>query len=1039
MQSFTKNGLLLTSMLIGLSTPAFAQLEDTDTDVVDLREQELIEELVDGDGVDEIVVTGSRARRADLDTAFPTLVVGQELLEKNAFTNIADALTQIPAFGGGIDPLGDQGGNIGVNFVDFLDLGTQRTLTLINGRRFVSSNVNGTGQQVDFNVIPLGLVERIETIGVGGAPTYGSDAIAGTINVILRDDYEGMEASIQYGETERGDADTLQLSFLTGANTADGRGNVTFNAEYTDNEGLLQSDRPEIYVDEPFLSEVPVGTAGFNDVDIDGDGTPDSVFRLFNASGGSGQSVQLFTDGGIVSPGSFVIPSIGFGQFGNGNLYAFNDDGTLGVIEPGRSIPGTSLFFAQGGFQNDFFSNVDQIRSPVERVNFGSTFKYDISDFITFKGDLFVSNSNAEESVEQGGFQTFAFGGTSGALIFDTNNPFLTDQARNTLINEIGLAPGDSFFLSRFNNDLLQNGARNSESFLYRFAGGFEGDFNVGEREFFYDVSAVFGESDNETENTLLNNRRFLNAIDAVVDPATGEIVCQVTLDGAPDLSGNGVSETSTDVTDCVPLNLFGNGVASPEAIDYVTQRGIFSTDIQQQVFTANFGGDLFSLPAGDAQFVVGYEARNDKAAFKVDGANEVGLGRAAATPDTGGKTSTNEYYGELYFPLVSSDMEIPFVEAAEIGGQIREIVNSQAGSFTAWTVEGTYKPVQDLTLKGNRTRSLRAPSLIELFQPIVTSFSFADDPCDSRFINDGPNRAANCAAVGITQPFTSNIVNATAQGRTGGNPNLLNETADAYTLGAILQPRWVPGLVLQADYINIEIEDLIGARSVENNLETCFDADPADFPNTACSTFTRDGSGQVVDFISGQLNADSAEYQFLNLRADYEFDLVDAFNIFGGNSVGDYGQFGIDLSAFHVIERNIIVADVQQDNTIGGFGDPRWSGTADFTWNRNGLRLFWRTFWQDRSLFSPSGNNTFADENDEIIRSLPGNFVHNASIAYDFSEMLDDYDNPLVLQFNVTNVFDDKPGRGLRRAFGDFYTSEIFGRQYSVRVRATF
>ena len=150
------------------------------------------------DDNDTVVVTGSRIRRPDLDTVFPTTVVGAEALEKSAFTNIADALTEIPAFGGGIDPNGDQGANIGSNFVDFLDLGVQRTLTVVNGRRFVSADVSGGGLSVDFNVIPLALVERIDTIGVGGAPIYGSDAIAGTINVILKDDFEGLEGTALY-------------------------------------------------------------------------------------------------------------------------------------------------------------------------------------------------------------------------------------------------------------------------------------------------------------------------------------------------------------------------------------------------------------------------------------------------------------------------------------------------------------------------------------------------------------------------------------------------------------------------------------------------------------------------------------------------------------------------------------------------------------------------------------------------------------------------------------------------------------------------
>jgi len=1087
MKMSSKTKLLLSAItsasIAVMAAPTYAQDTFEPVDVLDTT--------VDAEEEDAVVTTGSRIRRnPELDTAFPTLVVDQELFEKNAFTNIADALGQIPAFGVGTTPDGGQGGNVGVNFADFLGLGSQRTLTLVNGRRFVSSNAIGNGAQVDFGVIPIGLVERIETVGVGGAPTYGSDAIAGTINVILKEDYEGFEASAQYGESERGDTDIERYSFLAGVNSDNGRGNVTFNAEYTLNAGLNQTARPDIFLNESraelvgqsftnefgvfqdsFGTNIPtpsqfVGTT-FDDMgeferdaagevifrDEDGnivpsgtdgatatplaDGFLDSVNRIINPNGES-VNIQLFTDGGVISPGTLFIPSFGLGSFG-GVFREFDTNGNLVEIQPGVTPP-SGAFRSIGGFGNDFFINTTQITSPVERINFGSTFKYDINDLVRFKGDFQFSQSNAVELANQGGFQTFAFGGTSGALEFGVDNPFLTDQAFGVLTNDIGLAPTDTFFLSRFNNDLLNGGEVEREATLFRIAGGFEGDFEIGDKTFYWDLTAVNGQTNIETQQLLLNNQRFLNAIDAVVDPATGDIVCAVTLAGLPDLAGNGVTETSTDVTACEPLNLFGDGVASAEALDFVTNRGINTDDINQSVFTANFGGELIDLPAGPLQFNVGYETRNDSALFATGAGVETGIGRGAATADSGGEITTEEYYGEVSVPIASPDLNIPLVESLEVGAQIREIDNSQAGDFTSWTIEGTYKPVEDLTLRGNVTRSLRAPSLLELFQPITTSFQFGDDPCDERFIGDGPNRAANCASIGITQPFNSFVVGATAQGLTGGNPNLTNEEANAWTLGAILEPRFVPGLVLQADYINIDIEDRIGAQTLENNLETCFDADPADFPNAACSTFTRDADGQVVDFQSGQLNADNSENQFLNLRGDYRFDVADLFGLFGSEA-DDAGDFSIGANIFHAIQRDLTVAGVEQDATIGNFFDPKWSGTGDFTYSNNGLRLFWRTLWQNRTLLDPSGDTLFFNTEDELITANSSNFVHNASISYDVSQLTDSYDKPIIVQMNVNNVFDDTPDgvNSTRRAFGDFFQSEIIGRSYSFRVRATF
>jgi len=967
---------VLSSLIMGLGGAAYAQVEQVPASA----EDEFAEN-------ETIVVTGSRIRRPDLDTVFPTTVVSTDTIDKAAFTNIADALTEIPAFGGGIDPVGDQGANIGSNFVDFLDLGVQRTLTLVNGRRFVSADVSGFGQSVDFNVIPLALVDRIDVVGVGGAPIYGADAIAGTINVILKDDFEGLEATALYGETERGDADRKQFQIVAGANSEDGRSNVTFSAEYFNQDGLLQTARPQIYADDPFLSEVPCNTPGFTSFDVDGDGDDctgpeDSVFRAFNLTGGSPLNVQLFSNGGTIGTafggaplnqdnpglGRLFLPTSGFDGL------IFEDSGNLRPFEVGTAIPGTSAFFAQGGEPYPFFAQARQIQSPVERINFGSTVRHEINNSITFRADAQIAQTKAVELVNQGGFQTFAFDGTpnndiGGALQLPVSNPFLNPQARGALA-DAGFDDDDAFFLSRFNNDLLDGGRRGAETTVWRLAAGLEGEFEAfGGREFFWDAHGIAGQASNVRSTPLLNDTRFLNAIEAVRlteaditaiaatgnNPigAAGDIVCQVqrdlalietadrTLNNAAFagirgiVSGSGVvNQTPEDVTACAPLNLFGEGNASAEALDYVSQRGIFQSDIEQRVWSANLSGQLLELPAGWASFAAGYEVRRESALFATGGAIEVGLGRSAATGDSGGSYSTDEISGELYAPLISADMDIPLVKALEAEASIRQISNSVAGDATVWTVGGSYKPIDMLTFRGNKTRSVRAPALTELFQPVVTQFDFADDPCDRRFIADGDNaanRAANCATDGIAQPFTSNIVNASAQGLTGGNENLC------------------------------------------------------------------------------------------------------------GNVTSDMGEFSIDATAFHVIERKIIVDAVAQDNTVGGFGDPRWSGTVDLTYDKDAFRFFWRTLWQDRNLFSPSGNNTFADENDNIVSSVGGRLMHNASVSYDVSSLTDNYDKPIIVQFNVDNVFDRTPGRGLREQFGNFGTSEVLGRRFTMRVRASF
>src|SRR6056297_2745877 len=264
----------------GFSSPVLAQDEGED-------QQQASEE--DSADLSRVTVTGSRIERAGLDTFYPAITVDRQLLEDRAYTNVADALNEIPTFGNpDVTPQGVQNGfSVGQNFVDFLGLGAQRTLTLVNGRRFVSANVPSVfgesgGLQVDFNVIPIAMVERIETVGIGGAPIYGADAIAGTINVITRDRFEGAEFTFRHGFTSKGDAEFENVMMVAGANTADGKGNVTFSAEWYRQDGLLGTERPRF-------------TAGENDVFFANvGGNRNEIFR--------DERLQLFTNGGLIHP-----------------------------------------------------------------------------------------------------------------------------------------------------------------------------------------------------------------------------------------------------------------------------------------------------------------------------------------------------------------------------------------------------------------------------------------------------------------------------------------------------------------------------------------------------------------------------------------------------------------------------------------------------------------------------------------------------------------------------------------------------------------
>ena len=943
-------------MALNVAATAYAQEVEQVPDAV---EEEVFE--------DTVFVTGSRIKRTGIDTVRPGLAVDSEALDKRAFTNIADALNEIPTFGNGINPNGAQNAfTVGQNFIDLFDLGTQRTLTLVNGRRFVSSNVptsfsTAGGLQVDFNVLPVALVDRIDVSPLAGAAVYGSDAIAGTINVILRDDYEGFEVSGQWGTSQEGGFETWQVQTVFGSNFADGRGNVVASIEFNNQAGGLLSERQNFFSNDPNL--VSFG----NTLDVDGDGDEDQEFRIYD-----NQVVQLFGPFGNVSPTGFIIPSFGAGAIG-GEILEFDAQGNLGPCTPGETPGASSAFFAQGGTCGiDFFDSVAQIRSPLERINISTRGHYDVTNNVRFWAETTFSNSEASELVNQGGFQTFAFGGSSAELILDTSNPFLSDQARGVL-EGAGLT---SFGVNRFNNDLVGLGENSTENFTWRAAAGFEGNFEFAERQFDWEVSGVFGQADIETRTLGIVDGRFVNAVDAVVLDATslqtiidegvaadldgaldafntsglsgvtgaqlGDIVCQVNIDVAAgtndgfnsSAAGSGIDAGALPFADgCVPLNIFGDAsqLNSAAALNFINGAPrITSTDNEQRVFNANITGQLFEMPAGWVSLNAGFETRRERATFTPGLGTALEVTRSSPFSTTGGQQRTLEYFGEILLPIFGNGHTLPGFEQFEMNASVRRINNQNEGidgvafgefNSTTWEFGGRWSPVEDVTFRGSFSSAIRSPSLVELFSPEVQAFLFASDPCDARFVTDGlvpDTRRANCVADGIDPDnFTSNVVNASIIGADSGNSALTPENARSYNVGVVIQPRWIDRMALTIDYFRINIEDRISGLTLTQVLNACYDS--PSFPNTpACSDdlFIRDGGGQVTFGRTTNLNAANSQYKGVQGRFNWYVDVASALGAApGALGLGqfadrDLGEIEFDATVLRAITNELQVLD---------------------------------------------------------------------------------------------------------------------------------
>ena len=980
---------------------------------------------IDEENIEEVTVTGSRIPRAGFDTLQPAIVVDGEFLDDRGFTDVGSALFEIPAFGAAGNNL-QNGSNeqsaqsVGQVFVDFFGLGSQRTLTLVNGRRFVSSNTPAlsstalvtttSGLQVDMNNIPVSLIDRIETIAVGGAPIYGADAIAGTVNIIMKQDFEGFEIRSNYGVSDEDLLEETTASFAWGVNSGDGRGNIVLSLEVSDRAGAIGSDAP--HLDRGWQ---------FRDT-----GDPDFTNTLIEKG-----TANIVSNDGVIGPtGVGMLPNLGSGSFADGNWYQFAPDGSIRAYDVGTAVANAVWSIGGDGL---FLPDVTSLRTPTRRSLATMLAHYEVAPAVEAFAEVWVSEIDARELVRQPAYQSGFFPDEESALNFPIDYPLLTPEAQATLaglsIDDDGNpltapVPITSFDLHRSSIDLNligdQTVANNS---LLRVVGGLRGDFAVGNRDYGWEVSYNRGRSTGQVRSAELDNTRFFYALDVIEDPNNpGEFGCRVALDpssrpadpGAP----FGANLPATDVfTGCAPLDLFGSGRPSEDAINYIGVTDLSRSILEQEVISANLNGDMFDLPAGPIGFAVGFESRTEKGSFDSSGFSQIEAGRESAVQPISGEYTSNEIYAEFYAPLVSPDMDIPFVEALSIEGAWRNLDNELAGTDQAWTIGGRWMPVEDVEIRGNVTQSVRAPSIQELFLPQTGVSSFAADPCDFNEVDGGPNpaiRRANCIAGGgglpaIPDPdnFIAEVGNASKQGLNGGNLNLNNEVADAFTIGVILRPRWVDGLQVSIDYVDFDIEDAIESFSLTQVMRGCYDS--PSFPNNLCNQFTRLPNGQLPGsnaFEVGFVNAGQRTFQAYTAEVLYSMDMMG-------------GQIDVGGSVIHTVENKTVVLG-SPDEDAGEIGSPDWQANFRFGYSRDN----WSALIQPRLI--GAGRRSLEDASDRWPNLGKGDtWIWNAAFQYDVSDTLG-------IQFNINNVTNTLPAPkvvawGLDNVYGNI------GRYYRV------
>lgn len=956
----------------------------------------------DAQELGEVVITGSRIKRAETTTEAPVAVIDAQAIMDRGFVQAGQALNELtsnmPQFA--IAPGNGAAAGSGQQFPNIFGLGPGRTLTLVNGRRFVTSSQGLGDRVVDTNIIPTGLIQRVDVVQGGGAAVYGSDAIAGVVNYVLKDNFEGLELDAQYGISSRNDYPESSLRATAGRNFLDDRANVAVNLEWSKTRPLYDYDRPRSNLGRVTISN-PLNRSN-------SDGVP-AVTENLNT-----RFVSFNANGVLFNPGPPFASSI---YRVNGVPQQFNATGTALVpYSIGALLNNAVPPFTSGGDGNPY-QELAALYTGVERWAGTVVGHYDITDRIKLSGELLYARVESRDPYGNQASNTVLNNAASGAgaISVSRTNPYLSPEVRAIL----GPA-GPPLTLSKWWSDLLPTRENNLQTDTVRALLALDGDFDVGERNFYWSLSASHAETDGELRGWGVWTSRFNNAVNAVRNSA-GAIVCGINADAS----------TANDDPACAPLNPFGVGNVSQEARLYVTTpigQDYLNT---QDDYLATLGGDLIALPGGKAKFSVAYEHRAEKAKFVPLAANQQGLvGSRVPTVATGGKFNTDELSGELLIPVLGGDFTLPFARSVELNGAYRYVDHSIAGKEDVWGVGGRWEVVEGFTLRASRSRNFRAPTLDQLFAPTRTALgSIGVDPCDADRIASGPapaTRLANCQALfranpgyGALATFQDLAENfSSAQITTGGNSALKNEIAKTWTYGFVFQPTFIPGLTIIADRVEVDLTNGLSAFTPQNFLETCFDSSPQ--PTDICATFARDAAGQIISARSTTFNAGRTTFRGEVYNINYTFPIGRFFED------RDLGELELNLEATRTekLEVSVTGFDVLRvDNTSSttGYGpSPDFAAKFDARFRKGPFRATYTM-----NYLSPVKFQATSTIETVPTPTIKENIRHNVSASYDFLNY--------TVRAGVTNLTDEEPSFPTR-TYGD-----ILGRRYFVGVKARF
>lgn len=939
-------------------------------------------EAKDGQGMEALVVTGSRIVRRDFSSPSPIVTSQKEALQEAGAVTLEAALNQMPQFTpSGTAGNGGQGTGARAT-LDLRGLGDNRNLILLDGRRLPSSSAFG---QVDINIIPQAIVESVETISGGASAVYGSDAMSGVVNFKTLRKFKGLILDFQYGNSQKSDLQKLSPSIAAGTEFAEGKGYALFALSYDDRQGLPGINRPF------FNGGVPSSYIGSSTY------VPNAANLPTQASVNG-----VFSKYGVTS----TVPrtnNLGFND--NGSL--FSQTGAVNYLGPIN----TSYAIVNGNVRMPVLIQSD-LQNALKRTSVFNRVEYKFTPDLTGYAQMLHTDSTAHTN-SGGSLTQFGAGGNTQIPL---SNPFIPADLRTILASRPDANASFQWF-SRFVGVPAKQWDEqyNTDQVLAGLRG------NVPNSEWTWDA---YVSTDRTIHNQALFNAVLTSRVqDLLNSPNGGTSIC-----------AGGYN----------PFGIANNSKLSEACRNYITTTANSKEELTQRIAEVSAQGSLFSLPAGEVQMSVSANYRRNTYSYLPDSQLAAqNIEAVAASQRSQGATAVKELAGEVRIPLLTN---AAFARTLAISPGYRVSDYDISGKVSTYKVDAEWSPVQNLLIRGGKQHSIRAPNIGELFSAATggqAQFGAppnGGEPCDVlTAARKGPNGASIrtlCLATGVPASVIDTYTFPTVATSTlsSGNLNLKPETADTNTIGVVFSPAFDAAVFSQitasVDYYNIKISDTISPVPASSALSKCYNLDGSNptysASNAFCKLITRDANGLLTQIAAPYLNLGLLKTAGVDLNLDWRFKLADAGITFVP------GNFGVNVGAniMNTYQSQALPGDAIQEfkGTVGTVIRPEWQSTTTFRYEHasGSANLRWRHIPAMKDVTSvTTPANPIAGVAKYDIFDLSGRYALNKTVE---------------LRAGIANLFNRNPalvpGNQNMTLSG---TYDIVGRSYFAGVRAKF